>query len=397
VQIVVGTYHLGLGGIESYTLTVAEQLQRLGHDVTVFYVELGPGLELGQDRGLQVRQREDELPATCDVVFAQDAITAYQLADRYPSTPQVMAVHADEYDFTTPPQLSGVVTAVVVLNDRVQRQVRALGHIPEIVRLRQPVDTKRFYPRTGLSAPAKRALLLGNYVDHDRRDLLFRACAEAGIEVRQLGATSGRWASQPELELCTADIVFGKARVIVEAMACGRAAYVYDHNGGDGWVTNERYEVLERDNFGGQAEPTVTDLARLSADLAAYTPELGQANRDLAVANHSASRHGQELVDLFSRVAAAPRERSEAPLREMSRLTRLQWASEARATGFAAEVLRLRAELERTNAALADGHARPVRRGMRAFARRLGAGKARARLLELKSSKPSKDRRAHSV
>ena len=39
MEIVVSTYHLGLGGTESYTLTVAEQLQRLGHDVTVFYVE----------------------------------------------------------------------------------------------------------------------------------------------------------------------------------------------------------------------------------------------------------------------------------------------------------------------------------------------------------------------
>jgi hypothetical protein len=397
VEIVVSTYHLGLGGIESYALTVAEQLQRLGHDVTVFYVELGPGLELGQDRGLEIRSREDELPERCDIVFAQDAITAYQLADRYPETPQVMAVHADEYDFTTPPQLRGVVAAVVVLNDRVERQVRAFGLVPEIVRLRQPVDTKRFYPRTALNDPPKRALLLGNYVDHDRRELVARACAEAGIEVRQLGATSGRWATEPEVELCTADIVFGKARVIVEAMACGRAAYVYDHNGGDGWVTTERYELLERDNFGGQAEATVTDSARLRADLATYTPELGQANRDLAVANHSASRHGQELVDLFSRLAPGPRERIAAPLREMSRLTRLQWASEARATGFAAEVLRLRAELDQANARAANGHTRTVRRGLRAFARRFGAGEPRERLLELDSSKESTDQRAHSV
>ena len=66
-----------------------------------------------------------------------------------------------------------------------------------------------------------------------------------------------------------ADIVIGKARVIVEAMASGRAAYVYDHNGGDGWVTPERYELLEADNFGGQAEPVAADRARLRADLRA--------------------------------------------------------------------------------------------------------------------------------
>jgi hypothetical protein len=137
VEIVVSTYHLGLGGTESYTLTVAEQLQRLGHNVTVFYVELGPGVDIGRQFGLELRNREDDLPVTCDVVFAQESITSYQLADRYPTTPQVFAVHADEYDLSVPPQLPGVVQALVVLNDRIERQVRALALAPEIVRLRQ--------------------------------------------------------------------------------------------------------------------------------------------------------------------------------------------------------------------------------------------------------------------
>jgi hypothetical protein len=267
------------------------------------------------------------------------------------------------------------VQALVVLNDRIERQVRALALAPEIVRLRQPVDTKRFYPRTALNDPPKRALLLGNYVDLDRRDLLMQACHASGIELQQLGATSGRWATQPELELCGADIVIGKARVIVEAMACGRAAYVYDHNGGDGWVTPERYLLLESDNFGGQAEPTARNLEGLRADLAAYSPDLGQANRDLAVVNHSASRHGQELVSLFARLAETPRERVDAPLREMSRLARLQWTSEGRAMGFAAEIVRLRAELDRVNAELARRQARPVRRAVRSVVRRLGQRK----------------------
>ena len=80
-----------------------------------------------------------------------------------------------------------------------------------------------------------------------------------------------------------ADIVIGKARVIVEAMASGRAAYVYDHNGGDGWVTSERYALLEADNFGGQAEAVAADLERLRSDLKAYRPDMGVANRQLAV------------------------------------------------------------------------------------------------------------------
>jgi hypothetical protein len=346
VEIVIGTYHLGHGGCESYTLTVAEQLQRLGHGVTILGVQPGPAIELAHDRGLRLVLREEELPQDCDVVYAQDAITAYQLADCYPRSALVVAAHADEYDFCTPPQVPGLVQAVVVLSERLSRHVRSLGLVTEVVRLRQPVDAKRFYPRIALHDQPQRALLLGNWVQADRRRLVVEACAEAGIECRERGATSGSFTRRPELELASTDIVFGKARVIVEAMASGRAAYVFDHNGGDGWVTPERYEVLEADNFGGQAEPVVTDRERLRADLALYDAGMGPANRDLAVANHAASRHAQALVSLFDRLV--PRvERADAHLRELSRLTRLQWVSEGRVVDLTAEVLRLRAEVKR--------------------------------------------------
>jgi hypothetical protein len=349
VEIVIGTYHLGLGGSESYTLTVAEQLQRLGHDVTIFGVQPGPATEIARDRGLQLRTSEGELPERCDVLYAQDAIAAYQLAERYAQTPLVYVAHADEYDFCTPPQLPGLVRAVVALNERISRHVRSLGVVPEVVRLRQPVDVKRFYPRTALNERPRRALMLGNWVQADRRRLVVQACAEAGIECLERGATSGAYTREPELDLARTDIVFGKARVIVEAMAAGRAAYVFDHNGGDGWVTPERYELLEADNFGGQAEAVATDLRRLRADLAAYNPGMGPANRDLAVANHSASRHAHDLVSLFARVAPST-ERIDAPLRELSRLARLQWVSEGQVLDLRSQVVQLRDEVERLKA-----------------------------------------------
>jgi hypothetical protein len=341
MEIVVGTYHLGLGGTESYTLVTAEQLQRLGHDVTILGLQPGPAVEVARLRGLRLVLREEELPRRCDVLFAQDAIAAYELIVRYPDTPLVHVAHADEYDFCIPPQIPGVVQAIVTLNERLTRHVRSLSVVPEVVRLRQPVDVKRFYPRTALNERPRRALLLGNWVQPDRRRLLQEACVDAGIELGEHGATSGAYTEHPEVELATCDIVFGKARVIVEGMASGRAAYVFDHNGGDGWVTPDRYELLEADNFGGQAEPVATDLARLRDDLAGYDARMGSANRDLAVANHSASRHAHELVAVFKRLA--PRvDRVDAPFRELSRLARLQWVTEGRVLALTAEVLQLR-------------------------------------------------------
>ena len=110
MEIVIGQLHLGaVGGAETYVLTVAEQLQGLGHGVTVFSLELGQSAALGLERGLEIRGSEDELPEACDIVLANDSVTAYRLAEHYPTAAMVFVVHADEYDLSVPPQVPEVV------------------------------------------------------------------------------------------------------------------------------------------------------------------------------------------------------------------------------------------------------------------------------------------------
>jgi hypothetical protein len=110
-------------------------------------------------------------------------------------------------------------------------------------------------------------------------------------------------------------------------------------------VTPDRYALLEADNFGGQAEPTIIDAERLRTDLAGYSRPMGTANRDLALVNHSANRHAQSLVELFQRLVPSD-QRIAAPLRELGRLVRVGWMAEWRAVHWAGEAQRLRAELD---------------------------------------------------
>lgn len=342
MRILLATHQLSwIGGADTYTVTVAEHLQRLGHDVNVFAAELGEMTEVARASGIVVTADERALPEEPDVIYAQDAYVGLLLAERFPSTPQAMAIHADEYDLWLPPQLPEVTTAVVALHDRVAKRARAAAVVPEIVRLRQPVDTERFSPRGPLRDPPRRALLLGNYLTGDQLGVVTEALEEARIEWEQVGYKSGGPTREPERLMGDADIVIGKARVIVEAMASGRAAYVYDHNGGDGWVTSERYALLEADNFGGQAEPVAADLERIRLDLKAYRPEMGAANRQLAVANHSANKHAQALALLFRRLS--PRAQPvDGPLRELARLVRVQTDIDRRAHALSVEAQQAR-------------------------------------------------------
>ena len=105
--------------------------------------------------------------------------------------PQVFRASSALVDLHLPPQLAETCQGVVVLNDRLDRLVRSLAVVPEVTRLRQPVDIERFVPLGPISEAPRRALLLGNYLEGERRRVLVEACESLGIEVMQLGRHAG--------------------------------------------------------------------------------------------------------------------------------------------------------------------------------------------------------------
>jgi hypothetical protein len=345
MEIVISNHHLiAPAGVDTYMLTVAEELQRLGHEVTAFALEQGTMADHFRDRGIRVARSQAELPPQTDVVFAQDTVTALELRATYPQTPQVFVAHSDVWSNGLPPAAPGVSQAVVAMSDRVQRHVQAMDQGLPIHRLRQPIDVGRFAP-TGLSRPqARRVVLIGNYVHGFRRQILEETCEELGLELSMFGLEAGAtWA--PEQAMNEADIVVGQARVVVEAMACGRAAYVYDFLGCDGWMTPGNYAALEADAFTGQATDDVVDRDRLRRELASYTPEMGVANRDLAVLHHRVEDHAQALVDIFKDLGP-PVRRDPAPFRDLALVTRQSWLHDAFSHHLHRQTEHLRAMLE---------------------------------------------------
>lgn len=346
MQLVLGHQELTApGGSESYLLTVAEYLQRLGHEVTIFTVRAGELASVAAGRGLRVTASEDQLPARCDGVLAQDGVVSLLLAERYPQTRQLFVAHAPGLDVQRPPQLEDVVSAVIALNDRVVERLGGLSRRHEVVRLRQPVDVRRFAPRGTPRRVPRRVLLLTNYQVAETREMLSRACRDAGMALDHVGLT-GRPSLAPESEIVGSDITVGYGRAALEGMASGRAVYVMGQWGGDGWVTPSSYGAVEAKGFAGVDSEARIDSARLRADLASYRPEMGRLNRQLACTNHHAMDHASELVALFRRLAPSE-PRPQLPLREMARLVRLQWQTEGRAEALAAENEALRGELER--------------------------------------------------
>lgn len=345
----------GFAGTETYTLSVARELQDLGHETIIHAPTLGPIADAAREQGIPVVDRSEALPATADGVLAQDSGTAFTMAARFPDAVRLQVVHSDYHALQSPPQLDGVCAAVVVMNDRVRRRVEALAHHPPVIRLRQPVDLKRFGVRGGHERRTHRALLLGNYLRGPVAEMVTDACRTAGFEPVQAGVHATPSAT-PERLVADADLVIGLGRCVIEAMAGRRAAYVFGIAGGDGWVTADRYAELEADGFGGTADDRPLDGATMAADLSAWDPEMGWVNRQLA-ADHGVGLHAEALVDAL-RTHGAHATAVATPADELARLVRVEWQTWSRYSGSLVEAADLRRALADAQARLHETTAR---------------------------------------
>ncbi|MEA2221613.1 MAG: hypothetical protein QOJ35_4239 [Solirubrobacteraceae bacterium] len=327
-------------GTETYVLVVARELQRLGHDVVVAAERLGPMAAHVEAQGIVVARGAAELPDACDAILANDAISATSFAARHPGVRLVQVAHSDLFDHQLPVLLPGVVDAVVVCSDRFAARVRALALDVPVVRLRLPVDADRFAGNGRLPARPRRAVIVSNYLTGERRRALVDAWEAQGVTCTQIGVL-GEAVLDPSAAMRDADIVVGKSLAALEGMACGRAVYVYDQFGGDGWVTPESYPAFEADNMAGLSSATPRSPAQLAADLVDYDPDMGWINEELIRTHHASRRHAHELVDVLRAGRASPPVPTSV-LTEITRLTRVAWGASQRTLSVEHELAALR-------------------------------------------------------
>lgn len=137
--------------------------------------------------------------------------------------------------------------------------------------------------------------------------------------------------------IAQADIVVGYGRSALEAMACGRLAYVHDHSGSEGWITPETYERIEAGGFAVAAVRPPPDLEQLRADLRAYSPEWGLAGHDLARVRHDARDHAAEVVALIERLGSGPACAAPSTMRAVELMAESQLRAELMAEHYRIE------------------------------------------------------------
>ena len=307
------------GGSETFVLTIAEHLARLGHEVAIQARWLGLAAKLAHERAINVTDNAANLPGEADATISLDRVMAIELALRYPTATRLYAMHNSEEPWLPPP-MAGVVAATIAPNDRLALLASGCTGAGEVVRMTQPVDLRRFSPRGWARDRPIHILLIGNYlqISGQRVGELQRAWSRPGLEWHRVGNPEPTTAVAEEM--AKADIVVGYGRSILEAMACGRPAYVHDHSGSDGWVTTESYDLLEADGFAGTGVRRTPDLDQLRHDFLRYDPALGRVGQDLVRTHHDARAVAAKIVGLVERLGRPSRQPDQSALHALRNL-----------------------------------------------------------------------------
>ncbi|MBX9747641.1 MAG: hypothetical protein K2X34_12115 [Hyphomonadaceae bacterium] len=121
------------------------------------------------------------------------------------------------------------------------------------------------------ASPTQRLAQLGSVLfvsNHPPTEI--DVCAELliarGVCVRRVGTGHAVRLIEPN-DLASTDAVVSIGKTISYAIAMGKPAFVYDHFGGDGWLTTDNFELNRYFNFSGRPHLRRLDPEALAAEI----------------------------------------------------------------------------------------------------------------------------------
>ena len=295
-------------GTEVYVLDLARRLLCLGHQPVVYTPEPGP---IADKLRMATVPVVDDLAAlgtwTPDVVHGHHTLETLVALLHFPSTPALFLCHNATSWLDEAPPLGRVVLYGAV--DEYCRDRLELVHgVPRdrIRLLLNFVDLGRFRPRPPLPSQPERAVVFSNYAKVDSHlDVVQEACDRLGIPLDVIGHGAGTATDRPEELLPAYDLVFGKAKCALEAMAVGAAVVLCDFRGLGPMVTAAEFDRLRRLNFGARALGGKLDPDEVVAQVKRYDPEDAAAVTARVRAEAGLDVAADRLIEVYREAIAA--------------------------------------------------------------------------------------------
>lgn len=304
MRILIGTHHFFTpAGSEIFAYTLAKFLSLKGYDITLYSPYPGGIIfENTQKLGIRVVNDLEQISReNFDIIHVSHNIIAYETRHYFPNIPMVCLSHG-VLPFLEQPSLDDLnISIFLATSEEVRNNLISCGiSTDKIIIFRNIVDTERFCPINKINPVPQKALILSRRIDSDTLDVIKGACNNLGLEIIRIGNGRGVvWNVEDYIN--QVDLVFSLGRGILESMSCGRAAVVFDYNGGDGMVTYENIDEIQKCNFSGRRFKKRYGVAELINEIEKYTPEVYELNRKLVLERFDALVNIEYLLNIYKK------------------------------------------------------------------------------------------------
>jgi hypothetical protein len=284
-------------------------LRAAGQTASIYSPELGDIASELQARGITVVDDLHRLTQAPDIIHGHHHVETLEALLHFPQVRGLFVCHDRSIWMSAPPRLDRLRRFVAVDHNCLERLTVDYA-IPEAMTrvIFNSVDLDRFPARsTPLPAQPTRALVFSNYASTATHlEAVQVACAMLDLPLEVIGAGVGKSTDAPEQLLGQYDVVFGKARCAIEALASGAAVVLCDAQGLGPMVSMRELAELRRWNFGRRVLREPLDPTAIANQVRRYDPADATAV-SAYIRNHASLPVAiDQYLQLYSEILAEP-------------------------------------------------------------------------------------------
>ncbi len=291
-------------GSELFTIDLACKLQQRGHQIFIYSPLLGP---VAQELPTQNITISDNLTKFAsekfDLIHAQHRTTAILARSLFSQTPIVMMIHGLLPLLEQPPSIDLDIAQYLVVSEETSAHLSKKYNINQdkIQIVRNFIDNTKFISRVPTNSQLRNILVVSNRFTAKEQALVQSACQQLNLNYQHIGLPD-----HPVINVVDyinqADLVITLGRGALEAMACQRNVIVFDIHGGDGFVDEESFFEIRKNNFSGRRYAKQYTVEDLISELKKYDPALGPKLRQLVCQNNSPEVIINQLESIYQTV-----------------------------------------------------------------------------------------------
>lgn len=271
-NILVASNHLNkIGGSETFTYTIIEELVRRNYNVEYFTFKKGITSDYIEQLGVSFLNREKY-----DLILASHCTCVNFL---HKMGPIIQTCHGIFPDLEQPSPLANI---HISISEEVSNYLIGKGYNSKIIA--NGINLSRYYSKTEISNTLTNVLSLSQ---SESANIKIRsACKKLQLNLKQLNKNENSVWKVEEI-INQADLVIGLGRSAYEALACGRPLIIYDErhysqSAADGYVQANNLEVYMKNNCSGRHSNLNFTTQDIIDELQKYNKDDGQALRKKA-------------------------------------------------------------------------------------------------------------------